>query len=346
MVVSDPLTAALAAVLVLTLIVAAGLGWVCYRLLVDRGHLLLRLDAPERGGKDRIKTGLRAGAYLSDFALPARGGGFVTLSGLTGKPLLLVFVRPDCLFSRAFARELAALESSDIAPMPVLVVSGDIGDPQRCHPFGGLPGWVLLDPPGQVAHLMRVTATPAGYLTDAGRRTVGGLLRGPAALLAAARGEPVPDERDLPRAVSAIPDAPTFTLTPLPPGTVAPNFTLPTVNGGEWSLIDHRGAPLTLVFSDPGCPPCAALLAKLGQHDTTGMVLVSRGDAEENRWVAESAGLTAPVLLQRSREVARDYRVLETPAAYRIDEGGAIAAGPAIGAEEVLALIARASASP
>jgi hypothetical protein len=44
--------------------------------------------------------------------------------------------------------------------------------------------------------------------------------------------------------------------------------------------------------------------------------------------------------VQRGREVARAYGTLDTPAAFIIDAAGAVAAGPAIGADAVLALIA------
>jgi peroxiredoxin len=321
------------------LLVVGILGWACYRLLVDRGRLLLRFGEAA-GDESAPAGGLRAGSFLSDFALPALSasntaltsgdGDVVTLSSLSGRPLLLVFVQADCLFSRAFARELAGHVSGAAAPAPVLIVGGVATGREVLAPFGDLGGPVLLDPDGHVARLMRVPMTPAGYLVAANRRTAGALLVGPRALIAAARGEPLPDHEHLPRAV-----------TPLARGAAAPRFSLPTTAGGEWSLQAHLGWPLTLIFSDPGCPPCATLLTELGRRNVAGIVLVSRGDAAVNRQLVETVGVAAPVLIQRQREVARAYRTLETPAAFAIDAAGAIVAGPAIGTEEVLALVAR-----
>ena len=97
------------------------------------------------------------------------------------------------------------------------------------------------------------------------------------------------------------------------------------------------------MFSDPGCPPCLPLLAALAERPDSRVVVISRGDAADNAPAARSAGLTAPVLLQRTREVARAYGVLETPAAFQIDAAGRIVAGPAIGAEAVLDLLAEAT---
>jgi peroxiredoxin len=341
---ADPPTA----MLVVVLVIAGILGWACYRLLVDRGRLLLRLgEAAE--DESAPARGLVAGSFLSDFALPALSASdtastlgdeeVVTLSSLSGRPLLLVFVRADCFFSRAFARELAGHASGAATPAPVLVVAGVAPGREDLAPFGDLGGPVLLDPDGHVARLMRVPMTPAGYHVAANRRTVGDLLVGPRALIAAARGEPLPDHERLPRAVTPLPPAPA--IEPLERGAAAPRFCLPTTADGEWSLQAHLGRSLTLIFSDPGCPPCATLLTELGRRDASGIVLVSRGDAAENRQLVETAGVEAPVLIQRQREVARAYRTLETPAAFTIDAAGAIVAGPAIGTEEVLALLAR-----
>ena len=332
----------LAVALAVALAVTGLLGWACYRLIVDRGRLLLRLAAVQPAIPVPV-SGFPAGAMLPDFALPALSGETVTLSALAGRPLLLVLVRADCLYSRTFARELADLPVTPSSPLRVLVVSGDAGDAHALAPFAVAPGLVLLDPSGQLASLARVTVTPAGYLVDEQRRTTSRLLTGPSALLAAAQGEP-PATARAPLAVSPLPrQGPA--LPPLPIGASAPDFTLPTLAGDPWSLQEQRGQPFTLVFSDPDCPPCAPLLARLGQHENDGMVVISRGDAGQNRRAATQAGITAPVLLQRNREVARAYGLLDTPAAYAIDARGRIAAGPAVGEEAVVGLIAERDAN-
>lgn len=342
---APPPTAALVTALILVIAAAAVLGWFCYRLLVDRGQLLLRLtdqETAEARAMHRAR-GLPAGAYLADFALPALAGAetgaVVALSDLVGRPLLLVFLHVDCLFSRTFARELASQPPGAEAPLPVSILVGDVAGAETLERFSELPGLVLLDPHGQVARLMRITGTPSGYLVDSGRRTVGRLLAGPAALLVAARGEAVNDGADAALAVSPLPREASTARTPLAVGSDAPDFTLPTLDGDEWSLAAHRGEPLTLLFSNPSCPPCVALLTELGSRAGPGVVIVSRGDAEENRQFAAAAKIAAPVLLQRQREVARAYCTLETPSAFQLDERGTITAGPAIGREAVLALL-------
>jgi peroxiredoxin len=332
---ANPLTAGLAAASLLVAVLA----WGRYRLLVDRGRLLLRRPAARLAAASVAPDGLRVGAFLSDFALPTRDGQIVTLSDLLARRLLLLFVQPGCLFSRTLTREMQGVSASADAPRPVLIVSGEVNDAESRALVAGVPGLVLFDPHGQVARLMRVTATPSGYLVDERRRTLGPRLEGSAALLAAARGDGSENPVALPPTVtpilrkSALP-------SPLPTGAKAPPFSLPVLTGGDWSLQEHQGQPLALVFSDPECPPCATLLDELARRNPAGVVVISRGDAGENARLAAARGLTLPLLLQESREVARLFGTLETPAAYIIDETGAIAAGPGIGTEEVLALIA------
>ena len=342
----EPSPAMLTTALVAALVLAGVLGWLCYRLLVDRGRLLLRLEDAGRGEDADEASGLRGGSYLSDFALPALGGRgeMVSLAALAGQRLLVVFVAPDCVYCRAVARELAEIAPDAERPLPVLIVCGEGSEPGSFAPFAALWSPVLLDPGAQVARLMRVSAVPVGYLVNEERRTEGPLLVGPVSLLAAARGEAIPPLPAPPPAVTPLP-TPAANLAPLPRGAPAPDFTLPLATGGEWTLAARRGVPLTLVFSDPGCPPCRALLAQLREWDRRGVVVVGRGDLGENREMLAAAGLTAPTPVQQNREVARLYGVLETPAAYAIAADGTIADGPAIGGAAVLALIARNGAS-
>jgi peroxiredoxin len=298
------------------------------------------LRQPEIAGKDSRDDwrGLTPGSLLSDFALPAIDGRTCTLSSLAERPLLLIFVQPTCLFSRSLARELAEGRLVPNAPLPVVIVSGEMPDEETLAPFAALPGPVLFDPHGQAAQLTRIGITPAGYQLDVERRTVGSIILGPAALLAAARNAPRSEGLALPAAVSPLHQIEP-SLSPLPIGAEAPQFTLSTLTGEDWSLQEQRGRKLILVFTDPGCPPCLPLLTTLGERSDPRVVVISRGDPAENDQVARSSGLNAPVLLQRTREVARAYGVLETPAAFQVDATGRIAAGPAIGANAVLALI-------
>jgi len=125
-------------------------------------------------------------------------------------------------------------------------------------------------------------------------------------------------------------------------GTIAPAFRLPTIDGGEAALADYAGRWLLLVFSDPECAPCQALLPRLaraGRASSVDVLLVSRGSVEANAAKLAAAGVSFRVALQRHWEISRLYARFATPIAYLIDPQGRIASPVAAGAAPILALI-------
>ena len=130
----------------------------------------------------------------------------------------------------------------------------------------------------------------------------------------------------------------------LAPGTEAPDFRIPRVDGGELSLSDYRGQRVVLVFSDPQCGPCMTLAPRIEQQSRrtdVQVVMVSRGDPAVNRAKVAEQRLTFPVGLQRQWEISRSYAMFATPIAYLVDEDGVIAAPVAIGPDAILAMLAR-----
>jgi peroxiredoxin len=130
----------------------------------------------------------------------------------------------------------------------------------------------------------------------------------------------------------------------LPAGTPAPGFRLPcALEEGELSLEEFRGRRVLLVFSDPRCGPCNTLMPQLErQHRASsevGVLMVSRGDREANRAMAEEHGLTFPIVLQRQWEISRAYGIFATPVAYLLDEQGILASDVAVGTDAILALL-------
>lgn len=132
--------------------------------------------------------------------------------------------------------------------------------------------------------------------------------------------------------------------TGLPVGSVAPEFELPDLTGKRKALSDFRGKRLLLIFFNPQCGFCTRLapdLATLPCDGTAGRpipLLVSTGDAQQNRKLVKEHEIRCPVLLQEQMEVASAYRTGGTPMGYLIDEEGKIASEVAIGGPAVLAL--------
>jgi peroxiredoxin len=129
----------------------------------------------------------------------------------------------------------------------------------------------------------------------------------------------------------------------LPAGSAAPDFRLPRVGGGELSLSQYRGRRVLLLFSDPKCAPCNALLPDLQRRYAAGsevdVVMVSRGDAAANASKIAELRVTFPVVLQRQWEISKLYGMFATPIAFLVDEHGTIASPVAVGASRILALV-------
>jgi peroxiredoxin len=138
----------------------------------------------------------------------------------------------------------------------------------------------------------------------------------------------------------------------LPVGTPAPRFRLPSLDGDTLTLdtLRARGKPVLLIFSDPNCGPCTALLPDVGRWQqehagTVTLALVSRGSPEANRAKVAEHGLTH-VLLQRNYEVMQAYQTYGTPSAVLVRADGTIGSPVAGGADEIGTLVARAAGLP
>jgi peroxiredoxin len=137
----------------------------------------------------------------------------------------------------------------------------------------------------------------------------------------------------------------------LRPGTVAPEFSLPDLDGATVGLKEMRGfgKPVVLLFTDPQCGPCAQLLPDVSRwqqeyKDRATFALISRRDRAANRTMAAEHAI-AHVLVQRDYEVAEQYGARGTPSAVIVSPDGLIGAPVAAGAEGIRQLVARALAT-
>jgi peroxiredoxin len=126
-------------------------------------------------------------------------------------------------------------------------------------------------------------------------------------------------------------------------GDPAPQFALPDLDGEIVTLEEllRPGRGVSLVFTDPGCDHCNALLPALGRPrgaDEPTLAVVSRGTQAANRAKAEQHGI-ARVLLQEDFEIAEAYGNRGVPAGVSIDAAGRIASAPAGGAQAVAELL-------
>jgi peroxiredoxin len=124
---------------------------------------------------------------------------------------------------------------------------------------------------------------------------------------------------------------------------------LPSLDGELISLADlrSRGLPVLLMFSDPSCASCGAMLSEAGdwqrnQDRPLTIALISRGNVDQNLANTEEHGLV-DVLLQRDREAAHAYECYETPGAVLISTDGRIASPLTLGPVAISALVESAS---
>lgn len=340
-----------------------GLCVVLYQLIKQQGRLLLRLDQVERHlGLDagaalnmgiaasmaRESAGLAVGTSLPPFELPDLRGQAVSLEGLRGKRVLLINWNPGCGFCDLIASELARLQP-DLRKRNVELLLAGHGTAKANSELAkehGLECLILLQK--DASHSIepfKSEGTPVAYLLDEEGRVAEPLAVGSDNVLALARDaagiqtkkKRLRGEKEL--AASRI------EREGLKAGTPAPPFHLPDINGRTVSLEEYRGRKVLLVFTDPHCGPCDQVAPHLKQlheqHRNNGLavVMIGRGEVEENRRKAESHGFEFPVVLQQKWHLSKKYGIFATPVAFLIDEQGVIAKDVARGAEEILALV-------
>ena len=325
------------------------LAWLLVQALRQQGRLLLRIEALEQraGGLDApvvdpARGGLPLATAFPPFRLPDLEGEEVGLEDFETR-VLLVHWSPECGFCREIAADLARVQT-DLRRRRTELVLVSYGSPESNRALleaHGLRCPVLLQPDGATVEGFARMGTPVAYLLDEKGRVAKPVAVG-------AREVPVLAEEaaggrrrlasERPLAESRI------EREGLKSGTPAPPFEPPDLAGGEVSLTEHRGRRVLLVFSDPECGPCDALLPDLARlerdrrDDGLAVVVVSRGEPAENRRKAEASGVEFPIVIQPGWKLSKKYGIFATPVAFLVDEEGVIERDVARGPTEILAL--------
>ncbi len=138
----------------------------------------------------------------------------------------------------------------------------------------------------------------------------------------------------------------------LPIGAAAPDFSLSGLYGETVTLESLTSAeyPVVLLFTDPNCGPCNALLPQIAawQREHAGQItlaVISRGSVDDNLSKIREHGVSG-VWLDDDRAVAEAYQVLGTPGAVIVDQDRRIASGVVGGADAITSLVAGAVGVP
>jgi peroxiredoxin len=334
----------------LTGLAVLALSSVAYQLVRQQGRILLRLDelearsaGAEPSTVDGRPRGLLVATSVPPFRLPDLSGSEVGLEDFRGKRVLLVHWDPQCNFCRRIVPDLAKLQGNlrKRKTELVLVSYRDAESNKELAGEHGLDCPILLQPDGGTVEAFAMVGTPAAYLLDEKGRIAKPLAIGAdqvPALASEAAGGKTRSGRERSLAESRI------ERQGLPAGSRAPSFELPDLQGHKVSLDDYRGRRVLLVFSDPDCGPCDAVapdLARLHrEHRDKGLevVMVSRGEPEENRRKAAEHGIEFPAVIQQGWRLSKKYGIFATPVAFLVDEGGVIARDVARGGPEILRL--------
>lgn len=115
-------------------------------------------------------------------------------------------------------------------------------------------------------------------------------------------------------------------------GDIAPEFSLPSVDGSTVRLSDYRGKVVMLHFWATWCPPCVEEIPALdylyrtlkGKDFDVITVSVDEGGASAVRSFMQKRGLVLPVALDPDRSVAAQYGTFKFPETYVIDREGIV----------------------
>ena len=334
--------------------------YLLYQLMKQQGRILLRLDQLELQDSDVNRQAERAQAIVGtpfpSFELPSLSGKMTKLKDLEGQRALLVYWNPECGFCDLLAPELAGLDTvfQEQNLQLLLLAYGDPESNRKLAVEHGLRCQILLLNDSHPLESFEILGTPAACLVDEQGKVVKPVAVGIDEVLALAReatSARLPTDQAIKEKLERgrLPGERPLTESRierhgLKAGTTAPTFRLPDVHGRTVALEEYRGRPVLLVFSDPQCQPCDELAPRLarlhrGLDDSQlALIMVGRGDVEENCHKVKRYGIKFPVVVQEKWKLSKQYGIFATPVGFLVGKDGVIAKDVAIGPDAILAL--------
>ena len=362
-------------VAIVALVLVAVEGWFLLNLLQQNGRLMLRIEALEaRSGiqnsplpQGATAKGLAVGTPAPTFSLAGLHGETLTLDSLRAaqKPLLLLFIDPNCGPCHALLPDMARWQNDLAAKLTVVPITRGKAEANQVlatHGERGLQN-VLLQKEFEVAQAYQIVATPSALLVRAdgkigsplaaGADEIRALVNSTASLAPTPPFFPVATSNgnvnngtksngDCGCGQNGANSNGTGATLPIPArqGEMAPTFSLPDLTGNPLALESLRGSPTLLLFWNPGCGYCRQMLDDLKAWELNpppgapNLLVVSTGSAEAN----QAMNLQSPTLLDTDFTTARAFGARGTPSAVLIDAEGRIASAVAAGRDAVLAL--------
>lgn len=116
---------------------------------------------------------------------------------------------------------------------------------------------------------------------------------------------------------------------PLPQGSDAPNFSLPSTTGNTISLADYKGKHVLLFFNEGVmCSPCWQEISRLERFkddfNELNTVIIPVSVDDQKTWdpILKEERITTPILIDTDRKVTAMYKALGTPSSMHDDRAG------------------------
>jgi peroxiredoxin len=351
--------AAIVVLLAVLVIGQIGVWVVLVQVVQQQGRILVQLDGVQQHVQSAANLlpviqapapppGLEVGAPIGTFQLPDLTGRLTGPDAWRGMRTLLVHWSTSCGFCDLIAPDLARFDADLLAQKVclVLVSHGDAESNRRLAEEFGLKCPILLQSDAQPIAAFRQLGTPVAYLLDENGSVAEALVSGADPVLELVRRLATPRQASQRR---GLPGERPLTESRierngLKAGSLAPAFSLTDIYDRTVTLESYRGRRVLLAFTDPHCGPCDAVapelarLGRIGPERGLEVVIIGRGEPEENRLKAEEFQFTCAVALQKRWEVSRAYGIFATPVGYLIDEHGVIVHDVAMGSDAIVAL--------
>lgn len=328
-------------------------GWLSLDLLRQNGRLILRIEALEGtleeappfqvSGQLQSPTRLSIGSAAPEFALSSLEGETVTLESLLAlaRPVLLLFTDPTCGPCTALVPEAARWQRDHSEVFTLVLVASRSREANQqklsSHPFE----FALLDSDRRVAKDYGDPATPAAVFVDTSGHLTSAVVVGSEAirsLVSTATRRPVAQFKGNGNGHRQ--------TSPLEIGQRVPALHLSDLVGRDVDLRDVIARDTLILFWNPACGYCQAMLPALRTFDSSppngapDLVVVTRGDIVANA----AMNLTSSVLLDPANVALHSFGAGGTPMAIRIDAQGRVASHLAAGAANVWELAGKSSA--
>lgn len=293
----------------------------------------------EREGAGSPAESLPIGAPFPEFELADTDGKRVRFSDYrkTAKPILFMFVSPDCGPCNALYPEVKEWrEASDDKFQIVLVSSGSIS--ANAEKFSNETG-VLLQEKRELAEQVKARWTPTAIYVNANGRIASHPAAGDTAIRELV--EKLQTE-DLENEHTVFPNA-NDDGVPLKIGEKLPEFSLQDLKGTPVTRDSFIGKESLIVFFSPTCPYCVGMVDELKEWDKTKgsddpeLVVFSDGDAAAH----EDLGLDTTVVLDAAYKLSAEIGMMGTPSGILVNKDGEIVTETGIGASRIWALIGK-----